>query len=33
VGKAGLEFGSLQSPKLSQYADGVDTLAFLASLN
>ena len=33
VGKACLEFGSLQSPKLSQYADGVDTLAFLASLN
>jgi hypothetical protein len=33
VGKAGLEFGSLQFPKLSQYADGVDTLAFLASLN
>ncbi len=33
VGKGGLEFGSLQAPKLSQYADGVDTLAFLAGLN
>ena len=25
--------GSLQAPKLSQYADGVDTLAFLSGLN
>ncbi|MFZ9241919.1 MAG: acyl-CoA reductase [Sediminibacterium sp.] len=33
VGKAGLDFGSLQAPKLSQYADGVDTLAFLSGLN
>jgi hypothetical protein len=32
VGKGGLPFGSLQSPKLSQYADGVDTLAFLSTL-
>lgn len=33
VGKGGLEFGTLQSPTLYQYADGVDTLAFLAGLN
>lgn len=32
VGKSGLPFGSLQKPSLSQYADGVDTLAFLATL-
>lgn len=32
VGKEGLPFGSLQKPSLSQYADGVDTLAFLSSL-
>ncbi len=32
VGKTGLSFGSLQHPNLSQYADGVDTLAFLSSL-
>lgn len=32
VGKTGLPFGSLQKPSLSQYADGVDTLSFLASL-
>jgi hypothetical protein len=33
VGKGGLDFGSLQAPRLDQYADGVDTLAFLAGLN
>lgn len=33
VGKGGLEFGSLQAPSLSQYADGVDTLAFLVGIN
>ena len=33
VGKGGLDFGSLQAPRLSQYADGVDTLAFLSGLN
>lgn len=32
VGKGGLAFGSLQKPNLSQYADGVDTLAFLINL-
>ncbi|MEY4278189.1 MAG: hypothetical protein RL377_193 [Bacteroidota bacterium] len=32
VGKTGLPFGSLQKPSLSQYADGVDTLNFLANL-
>jgi hypothetical protein len=32
VGKGGLPFGSLQKPSLQQYADGVDTLAFLTSL-
>jgi len=32
VGKGGLSFGSLQAPTLSQYADGVDTLSFLADL-
>jgi hypothetical protein len=32
VGKSGLPFGSLQKPSLSQYADGVDTLAFLSTL-
>jgi len=32
VGKGGLPFGSLQQPELSQYADGVDTLAFLSNL-
>lgn len=32
VGKGGLAFGSLQAPQLSQYADGVDTLSFLAGL-
>jgi hypothetical protein len=32
VGKGGLSFGSLQQPNLSQYADGVDTLAFLSNL-
>lgn len=32
VGKDGLPFGSLQKPTLSQYADGVDTLSFLASI-
>lgn len=32
VGKGGLSFGSLQKPSLQQYADGVDTLAFLTSL-
>jgi len=32
VGKGGLSFGSLQQPELSQYADGVDTLAFLSNL-
>jgi hypothetical protein len=32
VGKNQLPFGSLQKPHLSQYADGVDTLSFLASL-
>jgi hypothetical protein len=33
VGKQHLPFGSLQKPVLSQYADGVDTLSFLASLS
>ncbi len=33
VGKGGLAFGSLQQPKLEQYADGVDTLQFLSSLS
>ncbi len=33
VGKSGLPFGSLQKPSLSQYADGVDTLSFLATLS
>jgi hypothetical protein len=32
VGKTGLPFGSLQKPSISQYADGVDTLAFLSTL-
>jgi len=32
VVKGGLSFGSLQKPSLQQYADGVDTLAFLTSL-
>ena len=32
VGKNQLPFGSLQKPILSQYADGVDSLAFLSSL-
>ncbi len=32
VGKDALPFGSLQKPSLSQYADGVDTLAFLSTL-
>jgi len=32
VGKDALSFGSLQQPKLAQYADGVDSLAFLTSL-
>ena len=32
VGKGGLTFGSLQKPSLQQYADGVDTLAFLTGL-
>jgi hypothetical protein len=32
VGKGALSFGSLQQPNLSQYADGVDTLAFLSNL-
>jgi len=32
VGKTGLDFGSLQCPSLDQYADGVDTLSFLATL-
>ena len=32
VGKGGLPFGSLQKPSLQQYADGVDTLAFLTGL-
>lgn len=33
VGKTALPFGSLQKPSLSQYADGVDTLAFLSKLS
>ncbi len=33
VGKGGLDYGSLQAPRLDQYADGVDTLSFLARLN
>jgi hypothetical protein len=33
VGKDYLTFGSLQKPSLSQYADGVDTLAFLSTLS
>ena len=32
VGKNHLPFGSLQKPHLSQYADGVDSLAFLSGL-
>jgi hypothetical protein len=32
VGKNQLPFGSLQKPILSQYADGVDSLAFLSNL-
>jgi hypothetical protein len=32
VGKHYLSFGSLQKPLLAQYADGVDSLAFLSSL-
>jgi hypothetical protein len=32
VGKGGLKLGSLQAPQLDQYADGVDTLAFLAGI-
>ena len=32
VGKNQLPFGSLQKPLLAQYADGVDSLAFLSSL-
>lgn len=32
VGKTGLPFGSLQQPLIAQYADGVDTLAFLEGL-
>jgi hypothetical protein len=32
VGKNHLPFGSLQKPLLAQYADGVDSLAFLSSL-
>lgn len=32
VGKNHLPFGSLQKPVLAQYADGVDSLAFLTSL-
>jgi hypothetical protein len=32
VGKNQLPFGSLQKPLLSQYADGVDSLAFLSGL-
>ncbi len=32
VGKNELHFGSLQKPHLSQYADGVDSLAFLSNL-
>jgi len=32
VGKNQLPFGSLQKPLLAQYADGVDSLAFLTSL-
>lgn len=32
VGKGALALGSLQAPTLSQYADGVDTLSFLAGL-
>lgn len=32
VGKGGVPFGRAQSPALADYADGVDTLAFLCSL-
>jgi hypothetical protein len=32
VGKNQLPFGSLQKPLLAQYADGVDSLAFLSGL-
>ena len=32
VGKGGIPFGMAQSPKLTDYADGVDTLRFLQSL-
>lgn len=33
VGKNQLPFGSLQKPLLNQYADGVDSLAFLSTLS
>jgi hypothetical protein len=32
VGKGGLPFGTAQIPSLTDYADGVDTMAFLCSL-
>jgi len=32
TGKGGLPFGSTQSPSLQDYADGVDTMAFLSTL-
>ena len=32
VGQGGLAFGSAQIPGLSDYADGVDTMAFLLAL-
>ncbi len=32
VGKNNVPFGSAQSPTLSDYADGVDTMAFLLAL-
>ena len=32
VGKDGIPFGEAQSPGLSDYADGVDTMKFLTSL-
>ena len=32
IGNGFLDFGSAQSPSVTDYADGVDTLKFLASL-
>ena len=32
VGKDGIAFGQAQSPSITDYADGVDTLQFLTNL-